>query len=243
MRRTLYCIVALALCVCVVGCKAPPSKRSTEFIQPSNMAKHEDLPFHSSWIQEELDLSQFDKIYIAPVNTSYILLDESNWWQNSFKSYSQLKKDVEDVADFTQKTFIKAFKNDPHKRFKVVTKPDETTLVLELAIIELTPNKPYLKLARFAPFGAGAAVTLLNQSNLSTVAFESRMRNGQSGEIVAMFADREQEKKYLLSTKNLTWYSHAKEIIQDWANQFVALTNRKQGEIVKDSATFGLKPW
>jgi hypothetical protein len=207
------------------------------------MEKREDLPFHSAWIQEGFDLTPYDKVYIAPVNTSYILLDDSNWWQNSFKSYSDLKKDVEEVADFTKKTFEKAFKDDPNKRFKVVNQPDEKTVVVELAIIELTPNKPYLKLARFAPFGAGAAVTLLNQTNLSTVAFESRVRDGQSGTIVAMFADREQEKKYLLTTKNLTWYSHAKEVIEDWAHQFVAIGNRKPGEIVKDSATFGLKPW
>ncbi len=243
MRRTIYFILCLALCVCVVGCKAPPSERTTEFIQADNMEKREDLPFHSAWVQEDFDMGQYENIYIAPVNTSYIFLDESNWWQNSFKSYTDLKKDVDDIATFTRETFVKAFEEDPNKRFKVVDQPDAKTLVLELAIIELTPNKPYLKIARFAPFGAGAAITLLNQTNLSTVAFESRIRDGQSGTIIAMFADREQEKKYLLTTKNLTWYSHAHEVIQDWANQFVAIANREPGETVKDSATFGLKPW
>ena len=232
----------LGLCILISGCKAAPGK-NTDFITSSLMTKHEDLPFHSAWIREGLDKSIYDKVYIATVNTSYVLIDENDWWKNSFKNYSELKKDVEKTGEYMRETFIAAFKKDPHKRFKVVNTPDETTFIVELALTELTPNKPYLKLARFAPFGAGAAVSLLNQTNLSTVAFESRIRDGKTGEIVAMFADREQEKKYLATTKNLTWYGHANEVIQDWANQFVELGNREPGSIIKDSATFGLKPW
>ncbi len=245
MKRSIYyrLVVVLGLCVLIAGCKAGPSSRTTEFIDASQMTKHEDLPFHKAWIKEGLDKNMYEEVYIAPVNTSYILIDDKDWWKYAFKSYSELKRDVEEMGIFMRKTFIKAFKNDPHKRYKVVKHPGDKTFIVELALIELTPNKPYLKLARFAPFGGGAAATLANQTTLSTVSFESRIRDGKTGEIVAMFADREQEKKYLITTKNLTWYSHAHEIIEDWANQFVALANRKEGEIIKDSAPFGLKPW
>ncbi|MCD6459876.1 DUF3313 domain-containing protein [bacterium] len=245
MKRTgnLFIIVILGISVGISGCKAPPKKETSDFVTGEIMDKHDDLPFHKAWIKEGFDKSRFTKIHIPPVNTSYIFLDENDWWKNSFKSYAELKKDVNNMGVFMQKTFVKAFKDDPKKRFKVTKKPDDKTLILELAITELTPNKPYLKIARFAPFGAGAAVTLLNQTNLSTVSFEAKLRDGKTGEIVAMFADREQEKKYLLTTKNWYWYSHAKEIIEDWAEQFVELGNQEPGEIIKDSAAFGLKPW
>jgi len=245
MKRTGFLLLffILGISVCISGCKAPPKKETSDFVTGEIMDKHEDLPFHKAWIKEGFSKSGYKKVHIPPVNTSYIFLDESNWWQNSFKSYADLKKDVDEMGTFMQETFIEAFKDDPNKRFKVAKKPDDETLIIELAITELTPNKPYLKIARFAPFGAGAAVTLLNQSNLSTVSFESKIRDGKSGEIVAMFADREQEKKYLLTTKNWYWYSHSEEIIQDWAKQFVELGNQEEGEVIKDSATFGLKPW
>lgn len=242
MRRSVEFIIVLGICLCIVGCKAPP-KKNTDFVTPSVMKKIEKYPFHSAWVKPGFDKNLYNKLYIAPVNTSHILIDEKDWWKNSFKTYAELKKDVENMGLFMRKTFIKAFKEDPHKRFKVVNVADEKTLILELALTELTPNKPYLKIARFAPFGAGAAVTLLNQTNLSTVAFESRIRDGKTGEIVAMFADREQEKKYILTTKNLTWYSHANGIVEDWAHQFVEIGNKKEDEIIKDSATFDLKPW
>lgn len=242
MKRVIICILLVGICVAVTGCKAPP-KKTTDFVEGEKMEKREDLPFHSVWVKEGFDKSQFDKVYVAPVNVSYIFFDDSDWWKNSFKSYNDLKKDAEDMGNYMRESFKKAFTDDPNKRMAVVEEPDNSTLVVELALTELTPNKPYLKIARFAPFGAGAAVTLLNQTNLSTVSFESRIRNGRTGEVVAMFADREQEKKYLLTVKNLTWYSHAEEIVNDWAHQFVEIANREDGEMVKDSATFGLKPW
>lgn len=232
----------VVMCLFVAGCKAPPGK-NTDFVSSSIMVKHDDLPFHSAWIKEGLDKSLYDKVYIAPVNTSHVLLDEKDWWKNSFKSYSQLKQDVENMAVFMRETFIKAFKEDINKRYTVVDVPEDKTFIVELAITELTPNKPYLKLARFAPFGGGAAVTMLNQTNLSTVSFEARIRDGQTGETVTMFADREQEKKYIATTKNLTWYGHAQTIVEDWAKQFVAIGNRDPGAMVKDSKTFELKPW
>ena len=77
----------------------------------------------------------------------------------------------------------------------------------------------------------------------STVAFEGRMRDGATNEVVAMFADRESEKFSIVNVKDLTWYGHAKSILREWADQFVKIANKQPGEIVKDSAPFDLKPW
>lgn len=244
MKKSMWFDVffVLGLCICISGCKAPPG-RHTEFIDSSIMTKCQDLPFHSAWIKEGVELSKYEKVYIAPVNTTYILFDEKDWWKYAGKSYSDLKKDVEKIGIYMREAFINAYKDDPDKRFKVVNVPDAKTFIVELAIIELSPNKPYLKLARFAPFGGGAAASIANETTLSTVAFESRIRDNQTGKVIAMFADREQEKKYLLTTKNWTWYAHAEEIMRDWAKQFVELSKRHPGEIIKDSSTFELNPF
>ena len=74
-------------------------------------------------------------------------------------------------------------------------------------------------------------------------AFEARMRDGATKEIVAMFADRESQKYSPVNIKDLTWYGHARSIIREWADQFVRMANKQPGEIIKDSPPFDLRPW
>ncbi|MEW6534432.1 MAG: DUF3313 domain-containing protein [Candidatus Auribacterota bacterium] len=242
MRKSFILLIlcGVAATIALNGCKAGVGKNAG-FVDPSVMEKRADLPFHKAWIKEGLDKSTYDSVYIAPVSTQYLIV-ENNWWREMFR-YHQIQQDAEKVAVFTREAFIKAFKEDPNHRFEVVDEPRENTFIVELAIIELTPNNPFLKAGSYAPFGIGAGVSLINSTNLSTVAFEARIRDGSTGETVAMFADREQEKKYIVTDKHLTWYGHAEDIIDDWALQFVALGNRVPGDIISDTKTFELKPW
>ena len=64
-----------------------------------------------------------------------------------------------------------------------------------------------------------------------------------TNEVVAMVADRESEQMAIVSVRGLTWYSHAEATISQWANQLVAIANRKPGETVKDTDVCTLKPW
>ena len=88
-------------------------------------------------------------------------------------------------------------------------------MILEIALVEVVPNK--------AELGAlGLAAT---------------------GEVVAMFADREAGKFGPINLRRATWYGHAHKIIEEWAEQFVEIVNAPPGEKVKDTATFTLLPW
>ncbi len=58
-----------------------------------------------------------------------------------------------------------------------------------------------------------------------------------------MVADREAEQLAIVSVRGMTWYSHAKTMIDQWARQFVQVANRKPGEKVEDTEAFTLKPW
>lgn len=76
-----------------------------------------------------------------------------------------------------------------------------------------------------------------------TVAFEARIVDSSSGEVLAMVADREQGKVASLNLRALTWYGEANVIIDEWAGQFVQVANKRPGEVVKDASPFTLKPW
>lgn len=234
VRLLILCLVIVSLC----GCKAAPGKFSN-YVDHSKMAKNEELPFNSVWIKKGIDLKDFAEIYISRVDTSHMF---DNKWYKDFNRYGDVKEDTAKVADFAQDSFKKAFKVDPNRRFKVVKSPGFRTVILEVAITELTPNKPILKAAGFVPiFGWGAKA--INQLTLSTVAIEGRLRDGATGEIIAMFADREQEKLAVAVESTFTWYGHANAIIDDWAEQFVIIANRQPHEVIKDSATFDLSLW
>jgi hypothetical protein len=77
----------------------------------------------------------------------------------------------------------------------------------------------------------------------ATVAFEAKIKDGTTNEVLAMAADREQGKSAPVNLRALTWYKEAEGIIDEWAAQFVQIANRRPGEVVKDSSPFTLKPW
>ena len=77
----------------------------------------------------------------------------------------------------------------------------------------------------------------------ATVAFEAKISDAATGTVLAMAADREQGKVAPINLRALTWYGEANLIIEEWADQFVQIANKRPGEVVKDASTFTLKPW
>jgi len=142
--------------------------------------------------------------------------------------------------------FIKAFQNDANRRFRVVPAPERGSLILELALTELVPSDVLLDAIKIGgPYGSGVAAMVLERATQaqSTVAFEARVKDANTGETVALFADREYAVARPIDLKGLTWYGNAEDIITTWAKQSVELANRRPGEIIKPASTFSLMPW
>ena len=238
-------LLAAAAALVSAGCirKAKPANPAG-FIPPENLEKPSDLPFHKAW-RSLPNWDRYSQIYIAPFNTDY--LREMTWWEKLERG-EKVKEDAVELAEYGRKEFEEAFRNDPKHRFEVVQTPGPRTLVLELALTEVVPNKVVLDALGYAagpvagPAGSAAATTQ-TATTQSTVSFEARMRDGGTREVVAMFADREQEKYFPVNLKDLTWYGHAKGILKEWANQFVRVANQQPGEIITDSPLFDLRPW
>jgi len=97
----------------------------------------------------------------------------------------------------------------------------------------------------YAPYGGGTAVRVMERATgaESTVAFEARMKDSATGDNLAMFADRQVKKIRIVDLKAFTWYAHGREIIREWAEQFVKLANQRPGEVIEGTSPFTLKPW
>ena len=138
---------------------------------------------------------------------------------------------------------INEFKNDPNHRFELLEFGNQhrlPALRLELALIEIDPSQPVLHAAGWLTLGGGTAAGAINQRR---AAFEGRLRDLQTGDEVATFADRDMQDVGPLDLTRLTWYGPAKGIMDRWAKQFVEIANRKPGELVTDPTPYTLMPF
>ena len=236
--------VILGLSLMLSGCaamKAAPSQ-GAGFVPVEQMAPREDLPFQKVWFKEGVDFKRYKSIYIPAVHTDHLL--ESNWWQQNFRQ-GQMRDDLATMAHYMQQEFKTAFRNDPNHRYQVVDAPEKDCLTLELALTELVPSNVALSVLEYAPYGGGTAVRVMERATgaESTVAFEAKMKDSATGDILAMFADRQVKKIRIIDFKAFSWYAHGREIIREWAEQFVKLANKRPGEVIEGTSPFTLMPW
>lgn len=210
---------------------------------PQRETKHADLPFQKVWIKQGVDFKNYQALVVAPVNTQYML--KMDWMHrlSSVNILTNVKKDIQDLAVYFRDQVVADFTNDPQQRFQVLDYPaqqTQSTLQLELALIEVDPSDPALNAAGWLTPGGGTAAGIINQR---TAAFEGRLRDLGSNEIIATFADRNAQDIDPLDLTRLTWYGPAKQIMDQWAHQFVQIANRKPGEVITDPIPVSLNPF
>lgn len=210
---------------------------------PERQAKRADLPFQKVWIKPGFNASAYQELVVAPVNTQYMM--EMDWMHqlSSANLLRDVKKDIEELAQYFRDQVIKEFRQDPNHRFQVLefaNQHRQPALRLELALIEIDPSQPALHAAGWLTPGGGTAAGVVNQRR---AAFEGRLRDMQTGEVVATFADRDMQDAGPLDLTRLTWYGPAKSIFDRWAKQFVQIANRKPGEMVTDPTPFTVRPF
>ena len=253
-----YANLALTLCVIGIlsGCSAiqtgsndvkamavEPAPNAGFIEQPDRDTKIAYLPFQRAWIKPGFDKSNYKELVVAPINTQYMLKMD---WLHDMSSASWLgdvKKDIDELAQYFQDQIVKNFEEDPNHRFQVIDSPaqhKQPALRLELALVEIDPSTPVLHGLGWLTFGGGTAAGVVNQRR---AAFEGRLRDLQTGEVVATFADRNMQDVGPIDLTRLTWYGPAKGIMDMWAKQFVQIANRKPGEMISDPTAFTLRPF
>lgn len=227
--------------------KAKPAEK-TAFLGDKPMRPRGDIPFHSAWVKTGFNKNNYNRIYIAEVDLSH--LKNMSWWNEieGQVTKTDMQERVENIAEHTRDVFKNAFLTDPKQKYRVASRPGADTLILEIAIIEAIPNKKGFEvitrgLGLINPIVGVAGTVARAKGSKSSVAFEARIRDGKTNEIVAQIADREQEKVSYINTKDFAWYAHIESIIEEWADQFVQLANRASDEIIADTPGFDLKPW
>ncbi len=245
---------AIALATTLTGCssvRTGANEAKTVLVEPAPDAgfiEHPERqvkrePFQKVWIKPGFDKSGYRELVVAPVNTQYML--EMDWMHKltSVNWIDDVKKDTDELAQYFHDRVVQDFKEDPKHRFQVIESSGQHpqhALRMELALIEIDPSEPVLHALGWMKPGGGTVAGILNKRR---AAFEGRLRDLQTGEVVATFADRDMQDAGPLDVSRLTWYGPAKGIMDRWAKQFVEIANKKPGEMVTDPIPFTLKPF
>jgi hypothetical protein len=236
-------LTTLCALILIPACRAKPAP-SAGFADPELMQKDPTIPFNRFWRKPDVDLSRYSTLYVADVNVSYMLA-VTDWQKGERKE--EIERDVHDIGVYTREALKKGFREDPRHRFAVVDAPTEapSALVLEMALVQLVPSKVSLNALGYAPFGIGLGVTAARTAagDKSSAAFEARLRDAATGQIVMLAADRETEDFAIIDLRGFKWYTHIHAIIDTWSNQWVRVIQQKPGEKIKDAPTFRLLPW
>lgn len=249
-QRALWCgmlgLTALLLAAgATSGCKTKAADNSGFLQDSSKMSEDRGrFPFQRVWVKPGVNKENYAFVNVAPVNTSYLM--NVTGWKAANPGNADLDSAVRDMAEYTRTTFVEAFNRPQNNRFRVTSQPAPRTVTLELAITELVPSKALLTAAgMIAPAAGEAAVGVGTRvaAGKPSVAIEGRVRDASTGEVLFQFADRQEPQMRVVNVQGLTWWSHAKEAIRDWATQCVELANTPADEKIKDRAPFTLKPW
>ncbi|HWN93416.1 MAG TPA: DUF3313 domain-containing protein [Methylomirabilota bacterium] len=235
----------LLVAIATSGCKTKAAPNSG-FLQDSGQMGEDRsrFPFQRVWVKPGVKKENYDFVNVAPVNTSYLM--NVSGWKAANPGNADLDYAVRDLAEYTRATFVEAFNRPQNNRFRVTPQPAPRSVVLELAITELVPSKAALTAAgMIAPAAGQAAVGVGAKvaAGQPSVAIEGRVRDASTGEVLFQFADRQEPQMRVVNVQGLTWWSHAKEAIRDWAAQCVQLANTPADQKVEDRLPFTLKPW
>lgn len=229
-------IIALLALSCITistnACKAPTAPDAGFVTHPEQLTHDEKLPFDAVWIKQGADVPAYSKVYIAPIDTTHLL--KLDWWDKANLAPGDEAKQAGELATYFQAKVKEAFSKGEQKAYTVVDTPDDTTLTVELAIVEVVPTKVWLNIIGYAAIGA------LSQG---TTAFEGRLRDGKTQEVLAEFKDQEYGQFDLVSVRDMTWFMHSQHTIRQWSEELVAMCRRAPDEAVAPMSTVTLKPW
>jgi len=215
--------------------KASPAPPTPFLDHPQTMsADPARAPFDKVWYNPSPRawdrVKGFDRVVILPVNTSYL------------KLRPRQQEDVANMAAYMREQFQQEFAKGG--KYHVMLKPGGRTLEIQLALVELKPtNVP----GNLISTGAGVVVPGANfvgeQLTHGNIAFEAKLRNGETGELLAEFADRENDKLAPLSFRDYSANAHSRRAVQDWAKQMEELASTPRSHKVAGAMRVTLNPF
>ncbi len=253
MRKSIWTLCIVALLMGLSGCgtihtllRTQPAPISAFLPDHELLVRQPDtFPFHYFYMKD-LD-KKYRNVYIAPVDTG-LLRTSSQWNEFNRALAGHLGQDIQALADYMREQFAAAFRKvaaTSGGHLAVVDDPRRPdTLVVAPAITAIVPTKAELNYLGTAVGlvvpGAGFVAGCFASGSL---AVECKVYDGATGEIVAMYADAESDRKALFNLAGFTWYGSAKLNIRALAEQSAEVLSREDFHSIERDFPFALLTW
>ncbi len=129
------------------------------------------------------------------------------------------------LADYFDKRLEKSFKSTRKQRLELVESINDTTMVVEIAMTEVVFHRPASYAAAYAipiPGSSYAFDSLISPR----VAFELKVTDGETGELICTMADRALPPVKPLDLNKFTVSRPLEEVIDIWVREFVRSANQ-----------------
>lgn len=222
----------VALSVILSGCKAAPAPDAGFIQHPEVLREDDKMPFDAVWFKDGVEFSRFKTVYIAPVDTTHLL--KQDWWDKANFGAGDREVQAQQLAEYFRNEVKGQFTDADANRYTVVDAPDDDTLIVELAIVEVVPTKVWLNAIGYVFLGA------LDQG---VTAFEGRFKDGKTKEVVAEFKDREFGQMDIVSIADFEWNRHSRHTVEIWGDDLEEVCYVQPGQAIADMSTVTLRPW
>jgi hypothetical protein len=215
-----------------LGCRAKALPDAGFLEKPELVQPNSKLPFNAAWIKDDADLLGYKKVYIAPVDTTHLL--KLDWWQKAAIAPGDQQKWADDLAGYFQDKMKAQFSDSDDNKYQVVDAPDDETLIIELAIVEVVPTKVWLNAIGYA---------VLGPVDQGETGFEGRLRDGKTKQVIAEFKDHEYGQFDVVSLRDLEWAGHSRHTIRIWTDQLEDICYLPPDGTVSPMSPVTLMPW
>jgi hypothetical protein len=216
----------------MMGCRAKALPDAGFLDQPQLLQADKKIPFNAAWIKDDADLLSYKKVYVAPVDTTHLL--KLDWWQRASLEPGDQQKWADELANYFRDRMKAQFSDDDPNTYQVVDTPDDETLIIELAIVEVVPTKVWLNAIGYIVAGA------VDQGETG---FEGRLRDGKTKKVIAEFKDHEYGQFDLVSVRDLEWAGHSRHTLQRWSDELEEICYRQPDQVVSPMSPVTLLPW
>lgn len=239
-------LLVAALLTLLSGCavsqrmESPPST----FIEDAPLKERlENMPFDHSWLVPDSVERNYDSVLIMPVR--YDLLPKGAWKQSSsiyLNSEEAYLHEAKVLAGYFTRQLLEELEKVPNPRFKVVSSPTPSTLIVSIALTEIEFSHPVTRAAALAAPVPGVDMAL-NAITDPHASFAARFTESKSGELIASAADKRFPPVRIIDLNKLTITSSTREIVKQWSRELAEAIQKDRFSKIEKSWRFSLLPW
>ena len=239
-------VLAAALLASCALLKARPAETSSFLPHGSELREERGrIPLDGVWFGENGRFYQrrgeFSRLWVAPVDVSRVeeKIERSGRPQ---RIRTQRVEELRELGLYMAAEFGAALTRYPGHPFRPAEAPGPGTLVLRLALIEAQPTNAAVNVLATVGGVLIPGTGLIRRFASGSIAVEGLLSDGEQGEALLEFKDRETDPWAPFTIKDFQEYAHIHATVREWARQFAEMTATGADHQVEEQVRITLDP-